>query len=102
MVGNATGSVKSSTLAKGITLKQNAPNPFSSQTQIGFHMERSGYGMLQVVDMTGRVIADIHDGSLPGGDHSFTFEADQLSHGTYFYHLDVNGTKLTRSMAVVK
>lgn len=102
LVGNATGSVKSTTTLEGVTLKQNSPNPFTGSTEIPFSLDRSGYVTLQVLDLTGRIVAGLHSGHLPAGDHSFSFDAHRVPPGTYFYHLNVNGVNLTRSMMVTK
>lgn len=101
--GNGTPlGVKTETKSRGITLKQNAPNPFSASTQIAFELEKGGYATLQVVDMTGRVVSELQNGSLAAGPHSFTFDASNLPQGTYFYSLNVNGVNLTRSMIVTR
>lgn len=102
LIGNAVGSVKTSTEAKGITLKQNIPNPFTNSTEIAFNMEHGGFVTLQVVDVTGRVVSTLHNSNLTGGDHSFTFDAQNLPVGTYFYHLNVDGISLVRTMIVAR
>ncbi len=107
LVGNATGSVKSITIARGVTLKQNRPNPFADRTEIAFDLDDAGFVTLQIVDVTGRIVAELHSGNLPVGPHSFTFSSENLPHGEltqgiYFFNLNVNGTSLTRSMVVAK
>jgi hypothetical protein len=103
LTGNATPlGVKSSTVASGVTLKQNRPNPFAARTEIAFELADAGFVTLQIVDVTGRIVSEIYSGNLPVGPHSFTFNSEQIPQGTYFCNLNVNGISLTRSMVVAK
>jgi hypothetical protein len=102
LTGNGTSSVKSTTVSKGITLKQNSPNPVAASTQIAFNMERPGFVTLQVVDVTGRAVATLHNDNLTSGDHAFSFDAQNLPAGTYIYHLNVDGVSVARTMVVAR
>jgi hypothetical protein len=83
-----------------LELDQNYPNPFStgtengtSETVIRFRLPEDGETKLTVYDTQGRVVEELHNGSLPAGEHSFTFPSKISSpaSGVYFYELRFNG-----------
>ncbi len=67
------------------------PNPFAGQTEIVFELKETSETTLVVRDNTGRVVAELHNGVLPAGLHSFTFDAAGLPAGIYHYTL-ISGT----------
>src|SRR5438105_1783785 len=79
---------------------RSGPNPFRTQTQIGFEIARPGRVRLTVHDVTGREVARLLDGWLEAGHHSAIFRADHLGSGVYWYHLDT-GDIQTRSRGVL-
>lgn len=95
-------SVKQTRTASGVELFQNAPNPFSHSTNISFTLPSTGDVKLVVVDVTGRVVASLLNETVSQGSHSVQFNAENLPQGTYFYHLNVDGAAVARSMVVVK
>lgn len=83
-------------------LHPNFPNPFSTSTTIRFSVRESGDVQLRIFDVLGREVAVVHDGILPSGSHSFTYNAHGLASGTYFYILDTEGGRQTRPMSVLR
>lgn len=77
----------------GARLEQNAPNPFRSQTEIGFFVPQEFQSAtLYVFDLAGRMIK-----SYPvteAGAGSVTISAGELSSGMYIYTLAVNGAEV--------
>ncbi|MEM8484583.1 MAG: M57 family metalloprotease [Bacteroidota bacterium] len=61
------------------------PNPFNPTTQFGLHVAVAQEVTIQVVDMTGRIVATLHQGQLAAANqHRFAFEASTLPSGTYW------------------
>lgn len=84
------------------TLYNNYPNPFNPETNITFFLPKTEKTNLSVFDPTGRKIAELVNGDLSDGFHSFTFNGNGISSGTYFYILKVNGKSLVKSFSLVK
>ena len=71
-------------------LEQNFPNPFSTSTQIGYKLNRSGNVRLSIYDITGRKIHTLVNEFQITGEHSVLFKASRLKNGLYFYELKVD------------
>ena len=86
----------------GYKLSQNYPNPFNPTTKINFELRESGFATLKVYDMLGNEVATLIQNELTSGAHSVNFSASNIASGTYFYQLNVNGTRITNKMVVLK
>ncbi len=86
----------------GYRLSQNYPNPFNPSTKITFELKSSGYTTLKVYDMLGNEVATLVQNELASGSHSVNFNASNLASGTYVYQLNVNGTRITNKMVLLK
>lgn len=89
-------------VVNGYKLSQNYPNPFNPSTKISFELPMSGYTTLKVYDMLGREVAVLVDKEMTSGYHSVNFNAANLASGTYIYQLNVNGTRITNKMVLLK
>ncbi|MFC1572562.1 FlgD immunoglobulin-like domain containing protein [Candidatus Eisenbacteria bacterium] len=72
------------------------PNPFSSQTSLGFDLPRSGSVSLEIFDVGGRLVRTLVNGDLDAGSHAVTWAGyDHSGHrvgsGVYFARLAVPG-----------
>ncbi len=85
-----------------IRLKQNHPNPVSGSTQIEFDLVEAGRTRLTVNDASGRNVATLLEGEYGVGSYSMTFDATQLTPGTYFYVLETPTQVRSRSMQIVR
>lgn len=90
------------TVVNGYALSQNYPNPFNPTTKISFELPLSGYTTLKVYDMLGNEVATLVQNELASGTHSVNFNAANLASGTYVYQLNVNGTRITNKMVLLK
>ena len=93
--------------APGLALRQNAPNPFTSQTTITFSLPQDGQGHLEVFDIQGRLVRRLAEGSFTKGENRVTWDraddqARPVASGTYFYRLTVGSEVVTKRMQVVK
>lgn len=89
------------------SLRPVMPNPVSRRAMFAFSLNRPGRVALTVYDVTGRRVAEIHDGELAVGDHAFTWDgrgADgrRLGSGVYLYELAMGGDRLTRRLVLTR
>jgi len=92
----------SAEIPDGYTLSQNYPNPFNPQTNIEFEIKDAGLATLKVYDVLGREVATLVDEHLVAGKYTATFNATDLSSGTYVYQLNAAGRRLSGTMTLVK
>jgi len=83
-------------------LNQNYPNPFNPSTRIDFAVDVDGRVVLNVYDVSGRLVATVMDENLKAGTYNVMFNADKLATGVYFYKLSTNAGDITRKMVVVR
>ncbi len=69
------------------TLEQNYPNPFNPSTKIRYALSQSSIVTIQVIDILGNEIETLVSGEKPAGTYEFTWTADNLPGGVYFYRL---------------
>jgi hypothetical protein len=88
--------------ASGASLDQNAPNPFTGSTVIGYNLPKGvSAAQMEITDVTGKVLALI---PLAGtGRNTLTANVSGFASGTYNYSLIVNGQLVsTRQMISVR
>jgi hypothetical protein len=86
-----------------LSLSQNYPNPFNPRTNINFTVPASGQASLKVFSLLGRQVATLFDGRAEAGRlYTRSLEAGGLATGQYLYVLDFEGSKVTRTMLVVR
>ena len=84
-----------SSIASGLSLEQNMPNPFSSSTTIRFSLPSAGETTLTIYDPLGRVVAVPVDGQLEAGVHSISWSGNT---GAYLYVLRHGAGSVARVM----
>ena len=83
----------------GYSLGQNYPNPVTYFTQFGFHLTEAKDIKIVVTDILGKTVEVIAEESRSAGDHIIYWEPN-LSAGTYFYQLQIDGSQITKKMIV--
>ncbi len=94
-------------VAGGVSLEQNTPNPFNPFTHISFDVPGECHATLTVYSAVGRVVARLLDGPVPAGRSAVRWDGrgcdgSALSSGIYFYVLETEGSRLTRKMVLAK
>ncbi|XWN37623.1 MAG: CHRD domain-containing protein [Balneola sp.] len=84
------------------SLDQNYPNPFNPSTKISFSLEEAAPTQLVVYNMLGQKVATLVNERLSAGEHTFNFEADNLSSGIYIYRLQSANQSITKRMTLIK
>ena len=83
-------------------LAQNYPNPFNPSTSIQFVIPQAGLVNLSVFNLLGEKVAELVNEIKNSGSHSVSFDASNLSSGTYIYRLSVNGNVISKKMTLMK
>ncbi len=86
----------------GVAVGQNFPNPYNGNTQVNYTLTSTEEVMVEITDLTGKVIAVMNEGVRTAGSHTLTFNSDNMAAGTYFYTLSTSKGKVTKSMVVAK
>lgn len=83
-------------------LEQNYPNPFNPQTNINFSIPKNTFVKLKVFNTTGKLISELVSEYKTAGNYSVKFDGSELSSGIYFYTIESEGLRETKSMMLIK
>lgn len=84
------------------SLEQNFPNPFNPSTTIKYYIPENGNVKLSVYDINGREVTVLNDGFKQKGGYEISFNAANLSTGTYFYKLETANFTDVKKMILIK
>ena len=76
------------------------PNPFNPATEINFSVPTDSYVRLSVYNIQGQEVDVIHEGFQSSGEHSYTWNASDMSSGVYYVRL-ISGNKAKTMKAVL-
>ncbi len=104
MVQNGSSSSASAVAAipEGVRLEQNSPNPFTNVTTIRYSIPTSvSTAQMIITNSNGTVVKTVS--SIAKGNGTVTINANELTAGTYYYSLLLDGKKAdTKKMILVK
>ena len=100
--GGGSGVVTPAILVEEFELRQNYPNPFNPSTTIEFALAKAGEVQVAVFNLAGQKVAELANGRLNAGMHSFTFDAQGLPSGIYIYTVRSAGFSAARRMVLMK
>jgi uncharacterized delta-60 repeat protein len=83
-------------------LYQNYPNPFNPASKIKFDLPSSENVILKVYSISGMMIKQESLGNLAAATYEYTFRADGISSGVYFYEISAGSYRDTKKMILVK
>lgn len=83
-------------------LSQNYPNPFNPKTVIRYTLAENGPVLLQVLDITGRLVETLVNGIQTAGIQSIPFNGNDLKSGTYLYRLTTANHIEVKKMVLVQ
>lgn len=81
-------------------LNQNYPNPFNGRTEISYDLGQASEVMIEITDITGRIIQSLNQGHLPAGSYNCIINADNLEAGIYFYTMKAGQFTETKRMVI--
>ncbi len=84
-----------------------APNPFNPETKIELNLPAAVSGDVRIMDVRGRVVADIHHGALAQGANTFVWQGRDndgrtVASGVYWVLAQTTDQKLVRKILLVK
>jgi hypothetical protein len=97
-----TTGINALTYTEGYSLLQNIPNPFSQTTSIQYTLPSVQNVSITLYDESGRLIRELVNGTQPAGNHTISFEQDNLQSGVYFYQMKAGDFVKTRKMMILQ
>jgi CSLREA domain-containing protein len=98
---------RQSSLPDRVSLYQNTPNPFNSNTIIQFDIPRTQEVALEVINLLGERVTILTSGLMTAGHHSIEWDGKTsgrcaAASGVYFYRLSAAGETITKKMLLLK
>ena len=84
------------------SLDQNYPNPFNPATTISFSLPSKSFVSLKVFDVLGREVSTLVSEELSVGTYSWSWNAEGLASGIYFYRLQAGTFSETKKLVLIK
>ncbi len=78
------------------------PNPFVKETTIRYRLPESGAVQIIIYDIYGKKIKTLVDKNQQSGIYNIVFDANKLSKGIYYCHLQTGNHTETISLALIK
>jgi len=90
-----------------LSLSQNLPNPFHTDTGISYTLPMESDVMLRVYGVTGRLVRTLVDGRQPAGYWTVVWDGRDddgraVSSGVYFYSLEAGGKTVAKTMVLIE
>ena len=93
-----------------LQLLQSQPNPFhpgDGPVTLRFSLGQAGPARVQVFDISGRLVRTLADGARTPGEHAVRWDGkdargNAMSSGVYFYRLEANGGKESKSLVLLR
>ncbi len=83
----------------------NYPNPFSTETRIGFSIPEAAHVLVEIYDALGRKVDVVHEGILRAGAHNLRWSKSSSStspSGLYFYRVTAGQESSSGSMTILR
>ncbi|MFQ6610303.1 MAG: DUF1501 domain-containing protein, partial [Fidelibacterota bacterium] len=91
-----------STVPEQFQLHSAYPNPFNPETNLRFYLPDEQPVTVQVYSLRGKRVAQLYDGILTEGNHSFAWHPIGLSSGTYLVQFNVGGQHYSQKVVLLK
>jgi hypothetical protein len=85
-----------------VSLAQNQPNPFNTQTTIQYTLNTAANVNLVITDIAGRIVKVIDNQNTSAGVHNINLNAAEFAACANNYTLTSNGSSITKKMFVTK
>ena len=82
---------------------QNYPSPFNPTTSIKYYLPKKDKVTLEILDITGRIVAILINNYENSGEHTITFDGSGLASGVYLYRIFTsNGFSQTKKLMLIR
>jgi uncharacterized protein (DUF1501 family) len=78
------------------------PNPSFDKTTIEYYLHQAGNVEIEVMDLSGRILATLIKGQSGQGKHSLDFDLSEFQSGTYIFTLKTNNVSITKKIIYQK
>ncbi len=78
------------------------PNPFNDYSTLEIVNSKSESVNINIYDVKGRLVENVHNGILNQGINSFKFSSMNYPSGIYFWKVDLNNASMTKKVILVK
>jgi len=100
-IGHATGITETANLPIEISVTS-YPNPFNAFNILKVNMPKKEKLTVDLFNLMGQRVSSIFDGIADIGNNQFTFNASDLSSGTYFYLIKAGSSTHRQKMTLIK
>ena len=83
-------------------LYQNYPNPFNPHTTIMYELSTTNHIKLTIIDVLGKEVATLVNGTEGPGYKSFNVNSDGLASGIYYYRLETTSISQTKKLLLIR
>ncbi|NQV40800.1 MAG: right-handed parallel beta-helix repeat-containing protein [Candidatus Marinimicrobia bacterium] len=74
------------------------PNPYNNSFNLEFQVPDDAYTSINILDIRGRLVGNIHQGMLGSGIHRVQVHTPELSSGIYFIQINQNSEQITHKI----
>ena len=90
------------TQVSDFTISEAFPNPFNPSTTIELDLNKEAFVSINIYNIAGQIVGQIHSGSLSSSIHSFTWDASLVSSGIYFMSIQVDDQIQSKKLMLIK
>ena len=83
-------------------LGQAYPNPFNPVTSFKVELNNDGYANINIYNVTGQLIKEIHNGFMPAGYHQLSWDASYQASGLYILKVKQGDNNATQKLLLIK
>jgi len=83
-------------------LSKSFPNPFNNTTTINYGLPESGAVSISVFDLHGRSVKTLLNQQIVAGNHSITWNAEDMGSGTYLIKMQTGTYSNTQKVVMIK
>jgi len=89
-------------VAETLSLHQNFPNPFNTETSIIYSLQKPGQVVIKIFNSSGQELETLVTGYHGAGEHTITWRPKNLPCGLYFYKVYSSEFSETKKMLLLK
>lgn len=78
------------------------PNPFNPSTNLNLDLNQDGFVSVKVYNVVGQVVAELANGHMDAGYHTFTWNAGSIASGMYLVRVEAGAHIATQKLMLLK